>query len=92
MRADRPRRTRSVAEGSVSQAPGEAAPAPARTRSSDAPWHNPVPAHDEPGKPAAEPDTEEPAVEEPAVEEPAPGEKTSETPPAESAGQDGDGA
>ncbi|MBP0452362.1 hypothetical protein J5Y04_22860 [Kitasatospora sp. RG8] len=23
---------------------------PARTRSADAPWHNPVPAHDEPGQ------------------------------------------
>ncbi|MFF8771449.1 NADH-quinone oxidoreductase subunit C [Kitasatospora sp. NPDC015120] len=85
VRADRPRRTRSVSEGSVSQASGEAAPAPApaRTQSSDAPWHHPVPAHDEPGKPAAE----EPAAEKPAAEE-----KTSETPPAESAGQDGDGA
>ncbi|MFB7472284.1 NADH-quinone oxidoreductase subunit C [Kitasatospora sp. NPDC056184] len=78
VRADRPRRTRSVSEGSASQAPGEAAAPPARTRSSDAPWHNPVPAHDEPGKPAA---GEEPAAEE----------KTEE-PPAESAGQDGDGA
>ncbi|MEU4585837.1 NADH-quinone oxidoreductase subunit C [Kitasatospora aureofaciens] len=50
VRADRPRRTRSVSEGSVSQTADEApaAPAaPARPRSSDAPWHNPVPAHDE---------------------------------------------
>ncbi|WP_371497684.1 NADH-quinone oxidoreductase subunit C [Kitasatospora sp. NBC_00374] len=57
VRADRPRRTRSVSEGSTSQAadggaPGaEAAPAAdrpagtARTQSSDAPWHSPVPAH-----------------------------------------------
>ncbi|MEV7182965.1 NADH-quinone oxidoreductase subunit C [Kitasatospora sp. NPDC093102] len=98
VRADRPRRTRSVSEGSASQAAGEApaavpaegAPparadrprrtlpqppaggtptvpegsadrtageptaepaAPVRPRSSDAPWHNPVPAHDE--KPSA---------------------------------------
>ncbi|MFF2349139.1 NADH-quinone oxidoreductase subunit C [Kitasatospora sp. NPDC058115] len=95
VRADRPRRTRSVSEGSVSQAPGEdaPAPAPARTQSSDAPWHNPVPAHDEPAKPAAEePVAERPAAEEPAAERPAAEEKTSETPPAESAGQDGDGA
>ncbi|MER5350311.1 NADH-quinone oxidoreductase subunit C [Kitasatospora sp. NPDC002551] len=108
VRADRPRRTRSVSEGSASQAPGEAAPAPARTRSSDAPWHNPVPAHDEPERPAAEPSAgepvagepvagkpaaEEPVAEKPAAEEPAAAERgTSETPPAESAGQDGDGA
>ncbi|MFD7588476.1 NADH-quinone oxidoreductase subunit C [Kitasatospora sp. NPDC059811] len=68
VRADRPRRVRSVSDGSVSQAaepaPAEAAEAAApaepkaegsaspRTRSSDAPWHNPVPAHDEPAKPA----------------------------------------
>ncbi|MFI9160620.1 NADH-quinone oxidoreductase subunit C [Kitasatospora aureofaciens] len=55
VRADRPRRTRSVSEGSVSQTADEApaAPAaPARPRSSDAPWHNPVPAHD--GKPSGE--------------------------------------
>ncbi|MFF7459440.1 NADH-quinone oxidoreductase subunit C [Kitasatospora sp. NPDC008115] len=88
VRADRPRRTRSVSEGSVSQAPDEAAPAPARTQSSDAPWHNPVPAHDEPAKPAVE----KPVVEKPAGEKSDAEEKTSETPPAESAGQDGDGA
>ncbi|MET9177944.1 NADH-quinone oxidoreductase subunit C [Kitasatospora aureofaciens] len=55
VRADQPRRTRSVSEGSVSQTADEApaAPAaPARPRSSDAPWHNPVPAHDE--KPSGE--------------------------------------
>ncbi|MFI6448637.1 NADH-quinone oxidoreductase subunit C [Kitasatospora sp. NPDC050543] len=63
IRADRPRRTRSISEGSVSQAAeaateaagegGGAAPArpapPGRTRSSDAPWHSPVPAHDPAG-------------------------------------------
>ncbi|MFH9352637.1 NADH-quinone oxidoreductase subunit C [Kitasatospora sp. NPDC017646] len=66
VRADRPRRTRSVSEGSVSQAADEAsapagAPAepaaPVRPRSSDAPWHHPVPAHDEKpsdGKPSGE--------------------------------------
>ncbi|MFF0439541.1 NADH-quinone oxidoreductase subunit C, partial [Kitasatospora sp. NPDC004614] len=65
VRADRPRRSRSVGEGSVSQAADSAAPAAeppstpeaprrtARTQSSDAPWHAPVPAHDESAKPAA---------------------------------------
>ena len=71
IRADRPRRTRSITEGSTSQAaaapepaapepaapepaapPAQQAPAPpVRTRSSDAPWHSPVPAHG-PGSPA----------------------------------------
>ncbi|MFE2348874.1 NADH-quinone oxidoreductase subunit C [Kitasatospora cineracea] len=57
VRADRPRRTRSVGEGSVSQAaePAEQPEAPrrtARTQSSDAPWHAPVPAHgDQPAQP-----------------------------------------
>ncbi|GGV02253.1 hypothetical protein GCM10010495_11620 [Kitasatospora herbaricolor] len=77
IRADRPRRTRSITEGSASQAAaGPAAtpatpagtpagtpaekpaaatpPAPARTQSSDAPWHAPVPAHG-PAEPAATP-------------------------------------
>ncbi|MFB8055464.1 NADH-quinone oxidoreductase subunit C [Kitasatospora purpeofusca] len=114
VRADRPRRTRSVSDGSVSQAeagaaadapePGPARPAPSRTRSSDAPWHNPVPAHDEPtAEPAAEP--AEPSdgptgpatgpATEPASEPsdgPAAGERKTSEPPAESAGQDGDGA
>lgn len=71
VRADRPRRTRSVSDGSVSQpaaAEGDQPErqAPARTRSSDAPWHHAVPAHEE--KPAGEETS---------------GEKT---------GQDGDGA
>ncbi|MEV4556635.1 NADH-quinone oxidoreductase subunit C [Kitasatospora sp. NPDC049285] len=57
VRADRPRRTRSVGEGSVSQAPDTpatpgTAPEPAPRRSSDAPWHAPVPAYDE--KPGSE--------------------------------------
>ncbi|MEV7776325.1 NADH-quinone oxidoreductase subunit C [Kitasatospora sp. NPDC086791] len=65
VRADRPRRTRSVSAGSVSQTgdePKPERPAPARPASSDAPWHNPVPAHDEkpaddrPAEPAGEPE------------------------------------
>ncbi|MFD5466156.1 NADH-quinone oxidoreductase subunit C [Kitasatospora sp. NPDC127059] len=88
VRADRPRRTRSVSDGSVSQtadadagagateATAEPA-APARPRSSDAPWHNPVPAHD--GKPSGEPGEHEP------------GEKKDEK-SAGAADQDGDGA
>ncbi|MFD8086758.1 NADH-quinone oxidoreductase subunit C [Kitasatospora sp. NPDC059722] len=97
VRADRPRRTRSVSDGSVSQpveAPGADAPkaadepkaersTPTRTQSSDAPWHNPVPAHD--AKPAEEP-AEGPAAE-PAE---APAEKKDD-PSARPAGQDGDG-
>ncbi|MFJ7587138.1 NADH-quinone oxidoreductase subunit C [Streptomyces sp. NPDC097617] len=72
-----PRRTRSVADGSASQAPapgvpdaGEAAapprgPAP---RSSDAPWHDPKPAFEEPAPrpaPKAEPEPEPEQVPEP---------------------------
>ncbi|BFV58686.1 hypothetical protein KCMC57_up37900 [Kitasatospora sp. CMC57] len=57
--APRPRRTRSISDGSVSQAEGAPAPErprPARTQSSDAPWHNPVPATaEEPPPPAAPP-------------------------------------
>jgi NADH-quinone oxidoreductase subunit C len=61
--APRPRRTRSISDGSVSQAEGTPAatpaperPRPARTQSSDAPWHNPVPATaDEPPAPPAAP-------------------------------------
>ncbi|MFD0402001.1 NADH-quinone oxidoreductase subunit C [Kitasatospora sp. NPDC127121] len=121
VRADRPRRVRSVSDGSVSQAaepaPAEAAEAAApaepkaegsaspRTRSSDAPWHNPVPAHDEPAKPAEAKAPAEPAkpVEKPAEE---PAEEQSPVEPAKPAapageqdetsagpaGQDGDGA
>ncbi|MFJ4185676.1 NADH-quinone oxidoreductase subunit C [Kitasatospora sp. NPDC089509] len=89
VRADRPRRTRSVSDGSASQTaeptaeaaaePAAQAPvepaAPARPRSSDAPWHNPVPAHEEkPSGGSAEP-----------------GEKKDET-SAGTADQDGDGA
>ncbi|MFF5487383.1 NADH-quinone oxidoreductase subunit C [Streptomyces virginiae] len=55
-----PRRTRSVADGSASQTPAPAAPdsgesAPPRRpapRSSDAPWHDPKPAFEEPNAPA----------------------------------------
>ncbi|GAA1188734.1 hypothetical protein GCM10009664_62780 [Kitasatospora gansuensis] len=57
--APRPRRTRSISDGSVSQsesAPAPERPRPARTQSTDAPWHNPVPATaDEPSAPAAPP-------------------------------------
>ncbi|MGW2373675.1 NADH-quinone oxidoreductase subunit C [Kitasatospora sp. NPDC001683] len=93
VRADRPRRTRSVSEGSVSQAAEETpaateSAAPVRPRSSDAPWHHPVPAHDE--KPSAEePSTEEPSTEEPSTEEPG-GAKHENS--AGAADQDGDGA
>ncbi|WP_327736880.1 NADH-quinone oxidoreductase subunit C [Streptomyces nojiriensis] len=68
-----PRRTRSVADGSVSQTPAQpqsTAPAPApdeaaaprrpAPRSSDAPWHDPKPAFEEPAPgsaPEAEPGT-----------------------------------
>ncbi|WP_431679170.1 NADH-quinone oxidoreductase subunit C [Kitasatospora sp. KL5] len=110
VRADRPRRTRSISEGSVSQAAAPAEPgaptapdapaapaAPAeerprrtaRTQSSDAPWHAPVPAHDEAtAKPEvpAEPAKPEPAKPEPAEAEQA-GPETPQTPT-----QDGDGA
>ncbi|MFF4813223.1 NADH-quinone oxidoreductase subunit C [Kitasatospora sp. NPDC001309] len=72
VRTDRPRRTRSVSAGSVSQAAETAAEptaestaeptaepqAPARPRSSDAPWHHPVPAHEE--KPSGGPGEQEP--------------------------------
>ncbi|MBV6696344.1 NADH-quinone oxidoreductase subunit C [Kitasatospora aureofaciens] len=99
VRADRPRRTRSVSDGSVSQAAEETSaapaaeepkaerPAPARTRSSDAPWHNPVPAHDEkPAEASSEASSEAPAE--------APAEKKDETSagPAGPTDQDGDGA
>ncbi|MFG2818740.1 NADH-quinone oxidoreductase subunit C [Kitasatospora sp. NPDC048365] len=54
VRADRPRRTRSVDAGSVSQTPaGTERPATPRTRSTDAPWHTPVPAHEPPAAPDA---------------------------------------
>ncbi|MFJ8432838.1 NADH-quinone oxidoreductase subunit C [Kitasatospora sp. NPDC094019] len=123
VRADRPRRTRSVSDGSVSQteagaaadAPeaGPARTAPSRTRSSDAPWHNPVPAHDgpagesaggsaePPGERAEQSPPEPTAATEPSPgpagptepsDRPAAGERKTSEPPAESAGQDGDGA
>ncbi|MFI6052603.1 NADH-quinone oxidoreductase subunit C [Streptomyces violascens] len=64
--AARPRRTRSASQGSASQqaGAGEGQPAaPPRTRSSDAPWHNPKPAFDEgeqESRPAPDPGTEAP--------------------------------
>ncbi|MFJ9458328.1 NADH-quinone oxidoreductase subunit C [Kitasatospora sp. NPDC101447] len=90
VRADRPRRTRSVSDGSVSQTadePKPERPAPARPSSSDAPWHNPVPAHDEetPGREPAAPSGDRPA------EQPAEPEQKDET-AAAPADRDGDGA
>ncbi|MFF2075584.1 NADH-quinone oxidoreductase subunit C [Kitasatospora sp. NPDC058162] len=84
VRADRPRRTRSVSDGSVSQAadadePGPERPAPVRPASSDAPWHNPVPAHDE--KPAAD-----------GPAEPTGGPEQKDDTAADPADRDGDGA
>ncbi|MCG6497331.1 NADH-quinone oxidoreductase subunit C [Kitasatospora sp. A2-31] len=60
VRADRPRRTRTASDGSASQTAAAGTdsaaagvrperPAPRRPQSADAPWHNPVPAHEEPG-------------------------------------------
>ncbi|MET9396795.1 NADH-quinone oxidoreductase subunit C [Kitasatospora sp. NPDC002965] len=163
VRADRPRRVRSVSDGSVSQAagagpeadatgapeaaaapapeavapeapasatgapgapateapateapaPGSAAPevageerpgrpAPARTRSADAPWHNPVPAHDDsPKAPDADRSAEPEAPTKPESGAPAAAGGPSDDPsgksddggtPAEPAGQDGDSA
>ncbi|MFF4340737.1 NADH-quinone oxidoreductase subunit C [Kitasatospora sp. NPDC001540] len=87
VRADRPRRTRSVGEGSVSQAaePAEQPGAPRRTprtRSSDAPWHAPVPAHDE------QPEPERPTEQQPEPPEQQDGQQPGQ--PTEQ--QDGDGA
>nr|WP_237419270.1 NADH-quinone oxidoreductase subunit C [Kitasatospora sp. SID7827] len=96
VRADRPRRTRGVGDGSVSQAagetPAERPEAPrrtARTQSSDAPWHAPVPARDEtaakperPERPAAQPEQPEQPQQPEQPEQP---EQTTEQ-------QDGDGA
>ncbi|MFJ3880053.1 NADH-quinone oxidoreductase subunit C [Streptomyces sp. NPDC090077] len=52
-----PRRTRSASDGSASQgaAPEPEAPRRPAPRSSDAPWHDPKPAFDEPPAPALEP-------------------------------------
>ncbi|WP_371480971.1 NADH-quinone oxidoreductase subunit C [Kitasatospora sp. NBC_00315] len=131
IRVDRPRRTRSITEGSASQtaaaaesAPAAPAPGPAptsdrtpagapapeaparpvRTRSSDAPWHSPVPAHGpgtpeppapvapEPPEPPASPDAPEPSAEPgaPATEPPAT--EPPAAPPARTTDQDGDSA
>ncbi|MGW1866755.1 NADH-quinone oxidoreductase subunit C [Streptomyces mauvecolor] len=79
--AVRPRRTRSAGQGSASQqaGAGEGQPAaPPRTRSSDAPWHNPKPAFDE-GEQEARP---APAPEAEAPEESDPAENTDTTDPA----------
>ncbi|MFG2975290.1 NADH-quinone oxidoreductase subunit C [Streptomyces sp. NPDC048331] len=56
-----PRRTRSAADGSASQAGGEAtAPRRPEPRSSDAPWHDPKPAFEEPARePAPKPEHDE---------------------------------
>ncbi|MCX5212285.1 NADH-quinone oxidoreductase subunit C [Kitasatospora sp. NBC_00240] len=116
IRADRPRRTRSITEGSASQsaatpagAPAEPAaatptvtppaatpPAPARTQSSDAPWHAPVPAHgpvdkpapptpDVPAEPPATPAPEAPKPEAPKPEAPKPDAVQPEAPKPEAA-------
>ncbi|MFI5644853.1 NADH-quinone oxidoreductase subunit C [Kitasatospora sp. NPDC051705] len=71
-----------AAEAAEAAEPKAGRPAPARTQSSDAPWHNPVPAHAEPSGPAA------PA--EPAGAQ-AERDEQDET-PARPADQDGDGA
>ncbi len=98
-----------MSDGSVSQAeagaaaaapePGPARTAPSRTQSSDAPWHNPVPAHDGPAdeaKAASDERAAEPAEPSDGPAEPsdgtAAGERKTSEPPAGSAGQDGDGA
>ncbi|WP_051830123.1 MULTISPECIES: NADH-quinone oxidoreductase subunit C [Streptomyces] len=95
VRVDRPRRTRSVSDGSVSQTADEPKPerpaAPARPSSSDAPWHNPVPAHDE--KPSGEkPSGEKPARENDAQEQAGPEQKEQkDETAADPADRDGDG-
>ncbi|MEV5278585.1 NADH-quinone oxidoreductase subunit C [Streptomyces sp. NPDC052811] len=67
--AVRPRRTRSASEGSASQqadaGEGQPAkpPAPPRTRSTDAPWHNPKPAFAEGERELAPPPEAAPAPE-----------------------------
>ncbi|MFJ2866404.1 NADH-quinone oxidoreductase subunit C [Kitasatospora sp. NPDC087314] len=50
------------AEAGAPVEPKAGRPAPARTRSSDAPWHHPVPAHDEPASPADSAAPAEPAA------------------------------
>ncbi|MFI9328107.1 NADH-quinone oxidoreductase subunit C [Kitasatospora sp. NPDC052868] len=116
LRADRPRRTRSVSEGSASQpapaaddaaaeaaavAPAEGAPVkperavPARTQSSDAPWHTPSPAHEPagPAKPAEPSTAKEPEkADEPAPGADAPAEAPAEAPADQAPDQDGDSA
>ncbi|KUJ65913.1 dehydrogenase [Streptomyces albus subsp. albus] len=95
-----PRRARTAAQGSASQRAGEARPeadspptgtegsgapaAPAR-RSSDAPWHHPRPAHDEPPAPAErKPSAAETGSDTPAeAEPPAPAERKPSAPGAE---------
>jgi len=95
VRADRPRRTRSISEGSVSQegeAAPEARPTTARTRSSDAPWHSPAPASDKPAadKPAADkPAADKPAADKPAADAPV-ADEPKESPTQDT--QDGDSA
>ncbi|MFE9405268.1 NADH-quinone oxidoreductase subunit C [Streptomyces sp. NPDC006530] len=70
--AARPRRSRSASEGSASQQGGDAKAQPAvppRTRSTDAPWHNPQPAFadEEPGaEDAPDAGAEEPEPSDPA--------------------------
>ncbi|MEU9378392.1 NADH-quinone oxidoreductase subunit C [Streptomyces sp. NPDC048255] len=85
------RRTRTAGEGSTSQTPAAEPQAPARPapRSSDAPWHDPKPAFDEPQTkpaPAAEPEPAPVAKPEPAPgAEPAPEAKPTAKPEPEPA-------
>ena len=96
IRADRPRRTRSITEGSTSQAAeapaAPATPPPARTRSSDAPWHAPVPAHGPVEEPAAPPAAEKPVAEKPVAEKPEAEKPVAEKPEADRPTQEGDSA
>ncbi|MGC0313145.1 NADH-quinone oxidoreductase subunit C [Kitasatospora acidiphila] len=87
VRADRPRRNRSITDGSASQAapadkPAEApaagapateAPKVARTQSADAPWHSPVPAYDGPSTSAKPEKSAEPTSDAPTSDAPTSG-------------------
>ncbi|MFE3524046.1 NADH-quinone oxidoreductase subunit C [Streptomyces sp. NPDC059161] len=102
--AVRPRRTRSAGEGSASQQAdaGEGQPAkppvPPRTRSTDAPWHNPKPAFAEgerelaPPPEAAQAPESAPASAPTAVPEPAPEAETSAPAPGTEAPDESDPA
>ncbi|MER6198146.1 NADH-quinone oxidoreductase subunit C [Streptomyces sp. NPDC001586] len=81
------RRTRSATEGSASQTPEAQQPAPAprrvAPRSSDAPWHDPKPAFEEPAaptKPKPEPDPPAPEATAPEATGPEATDRQPETP------------